>query len=395
MNKFWHRIFVLFTIFFAVSLSCVVVSAQRKTQTKRVSKVQAKTENRRAIILKILQGFYDESKFPGAIAGVSFSDGSSAAVAIGYANRDTKTPMRKSDFLHAGSVGKTFFAALALQLVAEKRIKLDDQTSKYLDREEWFSRLPNGKTITVRMLLNHTTGLPSFGNEFFQELAKSPGKERSPLEGVKSILDAKPLHPAGTKFSYSDVNYLLLGLVVEKVTGRKAYDEITRRLLKPLNLRQIVPADRPTIPGLVPGYAGVENPFGGDEIMKNGKLLFDPRFEWAGGGFVSNAEDLARWFAAYCQGRAFDSKLLPEVFTAVDAPELGEGARYGLGVVIQDTPLGKAYGHGGFFPGYVTWVRYYPKQRMAVALQLNTSDDNLIKKSVRDVLNDLATALSQ
>ncbi len=69
--------------------------------------------------------------------------------------------------------------------------------------------------------------------------------------------------------------------------------------------------------------------------------------------------------------------------------------RYGLGVVIQDTPLGRAYGHGGFFPGYVTWVRYYPKQRMAVALQLNTSDDNLIKKPVRDVLNDLAAGLSQ
>ena len=228
-----------------------------------------------------------------------------------------------------------------------------------------------------------------------RELAKSPSTEHSPLDGVKSILGAKPLHSAGTKFSYSDVNYLLLGLVVENVTGRKAYDEIKRRLLKPLNFRRIIPADRPTIPGLVPGYAGAANPFGGDQMVKSGKLILDPRFEWAGGGFISNAEDLARWFAAYCQGRAFNPKLLPEVFTAVDAPELGEGARYGLGVVIQDTPLGKAYGHGGFFPGYVTWVRYYPKQRIAVALQLNTSVDNLIKAPIREVLNDLAAGLSR
>ena len=395
MNRSWNRIFILFTVCFVALLNFNVVPAQQKTQTKLISDAQTKTENRHAKIQKILQEFYDGSKFPGAIVGISFADGSSAAVPIGYANRDIKTPMHKSDLLHAGSVGKTFFAALALQLVAEKRINLNDEIAKYLSGEAWFSRIPNSKAITVRMLLNHTSGLPSYGNEFLQDLVKFPSKDRSPLDSVKSILDAKPLHPAGTKFSYSDVNYLLLGLVVENVTGKKAYDEIKRRLLKPLNLRRTVPADRPTIPGLVPGYAGAGNPFGGDRIMKDGRLVFDPRFEWAGGGFVSNAEDLARWFAGYCQGRAFDSKLLPEVFTAVDAPELGEGARYGLGVVIQDTPLGKAYGHGGFFPGYVTWVRYYPKQRIAVALQLNTSDDDLIKKSVRDVLNDLAATLSQ
>ncbi len=395
MNKYWYRMIVSFAVFFAVSLSCGVVSAQRKTRTERGSGAQIITERRREIIQKVLREFQAESKFPGANAGVYFAEGSSLAVAIGHANRDTKTLMRKSDLLHAGSVGKTFFAALALQLVAEKRINLDDPITQYLDKEAWFSRLPNSRAITVRMLLNHTSGLPSYGNEFLQGLVKFPGKERSPLDSVKSILDAKPLHPAGTKFSYSDINYLLLGLVVEKVTGKKAYDEIKRRWLKPLNLRRIVPADSPTIPGLVPGYAGAENPFGGDQIMKNGRLVLDPRFEWAGGGFVSNAEDLARWFAAFCQGRVFARKLLPEVFTTVDAPELREGARYGLGVVVHDTLLGKAYGHGGFFPGYVTWVRYYPKQRMAIALQLNTSDDNLIKKSVRDVLNDLAVALSQ
>jgi D-alanyl-D-alanine carboxypeptidase len=195
--------------------------------------------------------------------------------------------------------------------------------------------------------------------------------------------------------AYSDLNYSVLGLVSESVTGKRAYDEIRRRLLKPLRLGRIIPADRPAIPGLVPGYAGAGNPFGGDEIMKNGKLVLDPRFEWAGGGFVANAEDLARWIAAYCQGRAFNSKLLPEVFKGVDAPPLGAGARYGLGVVIEDTPMGKAYGHGGFFPGYVTWVRWYPERRIAVAVQLNTSDDALITRPIRDVMNDLVKAVEE
>lgn len=393
-SRFITKALFLFLIWMLPAALSADAAAQRLPREKKVA-AQTKNENHRATIQKILQEFRDESKFPGAVAGVSFADGISMAVAVGYADRDAKTPMRESDLLHAGSVGKTFFAAFALQLVAEKRLKLDDRIAKYFGKEEWFSRLPNNETITVRMLLNHTSGLSPFGGGFMQELAKSPGKERDPFEGVKSILGTKPLHAAGTKFSYTDVNYLLLAMIAEKVSGKKAYDEIKRRLLKPLNLRKIVPAASPTIPRLVPGYAGAGNPFGGDQMMKDGRLLLNPRFGWAGNGFVSNAEDLARWYSAYCMGRAFNSRLLPEVFTAVDAPELGQGARYGLGVVIHDTPLGKAYGHGGFFPGYVTWVRYYPNQRIAVALQLNTSDDSLIKKPIRDVLNDLAVGLSQ
>jgi len=365
------------------------------TPCQRLAAQSSKTQTRSEKVRRILQDFRDKSGFPGAIAGVYFADGTSLAVAVGYANRETRTPMRKSDLLHAGSVGKMLFASLALQLIAERRMSLDDRIEQYLGRESWFARLPNGKDISVRMLLNHTSGLPEFGDEFMRGLAQFPSRERSPLEGVKSVLGAKPLHPAGTKFSYSDVNYLVLGLVIEQVSGKSAYGEIRRRVLKPLALRRILPADRPVIPGLVPGYAGASNPFGGDEIMKNGRLVFDPRFEWAAGGFVANAEDLARWIAAFCQGRAFNSKLLPEVFKGVDAPGLGKGARYGFGVVIEDTPIGKAYGHGGFFPGYVTWVRWYSQQRTAVALQLNTSDDALIARPVRDVMNDLVTALYQ
>jgi D-alanyl-D-alanine carboxypeptidase len=352
-------------------------------------------QGRREQVQMILQEFQNKSRFPGAIAGVYFADDTSLAVAVGYANRDVRTIMRASDLLHVGSVGKTLFAALALQLIAERRLSLDDRIAQYLGRESWFARLPNGTEITVRMLLNHTSGLPQFGDEFMRGLAQFPSIERSPLDGVKSVLGAKPLHPVGTKFSYSDVNYLVLGLVIEHVSGKPAYDEIRRRLLKPLGLRRILPADRPVIPGLVPGYAGASNPFGGDEILKNGRLVFDPRFEWAAGGFVANAEDLARWIAAYCQGRAFNSKLLPEVLNGIEAPELGAGARYGLGIVIEDTPMGRAYGHGGFFPGYITWVRWYPQQRIAVALQLNTSDDALIARPIRDVMNDLVKALSQ
>src|SRR5262247_2668775 len=127
-------------------------------------------QSRREKVQRILREFQDKSGFPGAIAGVYFADGSSLAVAVGYADRDTKKQMRESDRLHAGSVGKTFFAALALQLVSQRRLSLDDPIAKYLGREPWFQHLPNANAITVRMLLNHTSGLPSYGNKFIQEL---------------------------------------------------------------------------------------------------------------------------------------------------------------------------------------------------------------------------------
>jgi len=343
-------------------------------------------------VRRVLEEFRTASGFPGAIAGVTYADGTSFAVAVGTSDRDAETPMKETDLMHGGSVGKTFFAALALKLVGEDRLSLDDNISNYLGKEPWFEGLPNAGAITVRMLLNHTSGLPGYGDTFMQGLVESPGKERSPLDAVKSILGEKPANAAGAAFLYSDVNYQVLAFVVEHVTGKPAYDDIRRRILKPLGLARIVPADRPKIPGLVSGYAGAKNPFGGDKMLVNGALALDPRFEWGGGGFVTNPRDLARWIADFCEARAFSPKLLPEIFTTVDAPELGKGARSGLGVEVEQTPLGEAYGHGGYFPGYFTQVRWYPGKRIAVAVQINTSDDSLVKRSLKDVVDDLAQA---
>ncbi len=118
-NKFSRLVTKTLALLFIWMLASNANFVAQQSPRKRNLSAQTKTENRRATIQKILQEFQDGSKFPGAIAGVSFADGSSLAVAVGYANRDAKTPIRKSDLLHAGSVGKTFFAALALQLDAE------------------------------------------------------------------------------------------------------------------------------------------------------------------------------------------------------------------------------------------------------------------------------------
>jgi D-alanyl-D-alanine carboxypeptidase len=343
----------------------------------------------------ILERFRSESRFPGAVAGAWFADGSSAIAAVGLADRDLQSPMTDQALLHAGSVGKTFFAALILQLVGEGRIGLDDLVTRYLGAEEWYQGIPNRETITVRMLLNHTSGLPEYGGEFMTSLIKEPGRTRQPLDAVKSITGAGALFPAGTRFGYTDVNYQLLLLLAERVTGQSPYSEIERRILRPHHLAAIVPADRKRIPGLVQGYAGEGNFMGFDAVMMDGELILDPAFEGGGGGFVTNASDLARWMPLFAEGKVFPVSLLPEVRRGVPAGQLdvGKDAQSGLGLEIVSTPLGLGYGHGGFFPGYLSLVLWYPDVGIALAIQVNSSASNALARPLREVLHEMARAL--
>ena len=344
----------------------------------------------------IVERFRSESRFPGAVAGAWFADGSSVVVAVGLADRDLRLPMTDRALLHAGSVGKTFFAALVLQLVGEGRVGLDDRVSRYLGAESWYATIPNSETITVRMLLNHTSGIPEYGSDFMASLIRDPGHVRSPLDAVKSVAGARAAFPAGTAFGYSDVNYQLLQLLAERVTGRPAYVEIRRRLLEPHRLSSVVPADRKAIPRLVRGYAGEGNFMGFDAVMNDGHLILDPSFEGGGGGFVTNAGDLARWMPLFVEGKAFPARLLPDVLHGVPAGQLdvGRDALSGLGVEIVQTPLGRAYGHGGFFPGYLSLVLWYPEVGIALAIQVNSSASDALSRPLRDVLHEAARAVA-
>ena len=110
-------------------------------------------------------------------------------------------------------------------------------------------------------------------------------------------------------------------MIIEQVTGRKFYDEANRRLLKPLKLRDTIPQDGLKLKGVVQGYAGPNNPFGGKDAMINeGRFAINPQFEWTGGGFASTAHDFARWAKMIYEGRAYSSDLLPQVLDGIPAP---------------------------------------------------------------------------
>ena len=344
-----------------------------------------------------LKEFHSAGNFPGATAGFALPGKEAFGLAVGLSNRESQTPMKPNHLLLQGSVGKTYVAAVALQLVQEKKLGLDDKIEKYLGTLPWFSRLPNARDITVRMLMNHTSGLVryEFKEQFVKDLTASPDKVWKPEELVSYILDTAPPFAAGKGWDYSDTNYIVLGMIIEKITGKTYYAEMRRRVLTPFKLSQTVPSDRRIIPNLSQGYAGADNPFGGRDAMINdkGEMIINPQFEWTGGGIASTASDLARWASLLYEGKVFDAAMLSAMLEGVPA-RLGPEAKYGLGVIIRPTPLGISYGHSGFFPGYITEVMYFPQLKTAIAIQVNTSVPRATGKPLRVVITELAQIIA-
>jgi D-alanyl-D-alanine carboxypeptidase len=343
-----------------------------------------------------LDSMHRAGSFPGATLGVALSNGRTLALAVGQADTARDLPMTPEARMLQGSVGKTYVAAVALQLVREGKLELDAKVSRYLGHESWYDRLPNARDITVRMLMNHTSGIERY--EFKQAvtdlITSDPDHVWTPTERVSYVLGDSAPFAAGAGWEYSDTNYIVLGMIIERITGRQLYDEIRTRLLEPLGLNNTIPSDRRQLPGVVQGYAGPDNAFGGsDAMIVDSRFIINPQLEWAGGGFASTTEDLARWASALWGGEVLDSVALAWHVDGVPA-RLGQNTRYGLGVILRVTPLGRAHGHSGFFPGYLTEVMYFPDPGFAIALQVNTSVARTLGAPLTRMLLDLAAIVA-
>lgn len=293
--------------------------------------------------------------------------------------------MKPEQRMLAGSTGKTFFAALAMRLIAEGNLSLDEKVSHYLGTEPWYSTLQNAETITVRQLMHHTTGIEEYYElgDFMQRLRKEPDKTWTPDECISYTLGRPPLFAAGTDWSYADTNYLILGLVMERITKQNAYDQIKEHYLTPNKLKSTEPSTKRTLDKLVVGISGPNSPFGvTGPVLVNDQMLINPQMEWAGGGFISNTPDLVRWAKVYYEAAFVPEPIRIEMRTGVPA-KTGKNHAYGLGVQIRPSALGTSYGHGGWFPGYLTEMDYFPEKKLAVAIQLSTDDFQKLKKAPR------------
>ncbi|HET6868338.1 MAG TPA: serine hydrolase domain-containing protein [Solirubrobacteraceae bacterium] len=269
--------------------------------------------------------------------------------ARGVADVRTQRPMRATDHFRIGSVTKSFVATVALQLVDEGRLSLSDTVEQWLP-----GILPYGDKVTLRELLNHTSGIP---DALFvtRELIYSgdPFRTWSPREIVALIAGEPQLFPSGSAYYYSSTNTVLAGLIIEQATGHPLGDEIERRIIRPLHLRDTsFPVIDPSIAS--PSARGYSLAHDDQGNPIEGPLLdvtdYNPSGAWAAGNMISNVEDIARFYRALLGGRLLSPARLADMKTTVD---VGPGERYGLGLDVLDTPCGPLYGHTGGVPGFV------------------------------------------
>ena len=351
-----------------------------QTATPPATSNEAKVASLSERVKARLQGLMATEKFPGAQVGFVYVDGQtpdgkpryvSGSVAIGVSDLQTGATLKTTDRLLAASIGKTFVATLTMMLVQEGKLKLDDKIQTWLGSEPWFNQLPNAPDITLRMLLNHSSGIENHAemSSFEKQTLKSSARNINYDELIAYVLKKKPLFPAGQGYNYSDTNYILVGMIIEKATGRSLYELIVEKILKPFKLERTIPSNALTLPEMSNGY--LDN----GPVIVNGKFRINPQWEWAGGGFASTAEDLARWGHLLYEGKVLSPGSLDEMIRSTST---GEGALYGLGVMISRSNFGRTYGHDGDFPGYISDLRYYTKYKVTVAVMVNSDRASVI-----------------
>ncbi|MCW2984899.1 MAG: hypothetical protein JWR63_2469 [Conexibacter sp.] len=289
---------------------------------------------------------------PGAVVFVR--DGRrTVRVARGFSDLARKTPMRPTERFRVGSVTKTFVATVVLQLAGEGRLSLDDTVERWLP-----GLVPNGQDITIRQLLNHTSGLFDYTQDSTVLRPYLRGHltvARSPRTLVARATAHPPLFPPGTQWSYSNTGYIVLGLIAEAAGGAPLGSQLIQRIFTPLGLAGTTFETLPRISGRhAHGYLATNNG------RERDVTVFSPSFAWAAGAIASTADDLARFYRALLQGRLLRPDLLGAMKTTVAMGPPGES--YGLGLwrtrslglsPTNSLTCGSVWGHNGDFPGYL------------------------------------------
>ncbi|MEF9915503.1 serine hydrolase domain-containing protein [Streptomyces sp. P5-A9] len=306
-------------------------------------------------VRKSLRALVSEDGFPGALASLTDRNGRTRNYTAGVGNLKTGAKVPVDGQVRIASNTKMFTATVVLQLVGEGKIGLDTPVETYLPglvRGEGI----DGRNITVRQLLQHTSGLPDYDEEVVRDyLTKQRHRYFEPREVLGLALAKKALFAPGAGWSYSNTNYVLAGLLVQKVTGRPIGEEITDRIIERIGLRHTYwpGVGEQTIDGRHPhGYFATAPNTPYTDVTES-----DPSASWAAGQLIGTPSDLNRFLTALLDGKLLKPELLKEMQTTVEAPDLdtvGDG-RYGLGLATFKLSCGGfAWTHGGNAPGYTT-----------------------------------------
>lgn len=316
----------------------------------------------RATLDTTMQAAFTDSGLPGVAASIWIGDQRWDSV-LGVRDTTTQEPYRADDHVRIASITKSFTATAVLQLVDAGALSLDNTL------EPFVPGITNGDVITVRQLLGMQSGIFDFTSDpgFTARFDADPTLAWTP-DDVLAIVNANP--PAfapGAQTQYCDTNYVLLGLIIEAVTGRPAGEVIVEQVVEPLGLASTVFPTDPTVPEPHP-TAYVPDP---DDPSTPPKVVNDvnPAVAWTAGAMISSLEDLRVWGEELASGSLLSPELQRERLTSNRFSPTGINFGYGLGV----ERLNDIVGHNGAIYGYSTVVFRYPEVDMTVVVVSNSS----------------------
>ncbi|MFJ2238364.1 serine hydrolase domain-containing protein [Streptomyces sp. NPDC087859] len=307
---------------------------------------------------KAIEKVRQQAGIPGVVAGLWMPGKGSYVRATGVADTATRKPMTSDVFVRIGSETKTFTVTALLKLVDDGLIGLDDPISDYIHG------VPKGHRITLRHLAEMRSGLFPYTEDadFQHDLLSNPKRSFTPREVLAYGFKHKNTFAPGKQFEYSNTNLILLGLVVEKVSGHRLDDFIEKRVLRPARLSHTLFPRGFEFPR--PHPRGYTNQTLTGEVTDS--TNWNPSWAWAAGAMISDLHDLRRWAKIVATGTLLRPRTQEQRLTML--PTGHPGTSYGLGIFNSDGWIG----HNGSIPGYETVTVYLPSKKATLVLMLNT-----------------------
>lgn len=364
-----HKSFFIRLIFLLVCFAAVITPAQTKS-TIESNASSAKVD---AYVLEKMKA----RNIPGLSLAIVRDGKIILAKGYGMANLELSVPATEKTIYHLASVTKTFTAMATMMLVQEGKISLEEPISKY------FSDLPEAwRAVKIRQLLNHTSGIKSFSNN--DKIPCQVGKSESEY-GRADVLKEVACLPLefspGERWSYGDTGYHLLGMLIEKVSGKDYEQFLSERIFQPLEMRDTrLNSYNQLLKNRADGYSYSDGKF------RNAGLL--PLFEFANAGLVSTVLDMAKLNIAFTSEKLLRRATLEQMMTNAKLNSGEIVPSYGLGVGITPFRGRKRIGHnggGGF--GFATSLTHFINEKVTVVVLANT---DLPTGSVGEMANEIA-----
>ncbi|MER5641433.1 serine hydrolase domain-containing protein [Kitasatospora sp. NPDC002227] len=321
-------------------------------------------------------------RVPGAIVAVRTPQWGTWIQTLGTENLQSGAPIRAADHMRVGSITKTFTGTVILQLVQEGRLSLDDTVGSYLPD------VPNGRNITIRQLLQMTSGLYNYSEdlEFNRALDERPQTRYTPADLLKIAFAHDPYFAPGCGYHYSNTNTILLGLLAEQLTGHPLAEEMQHRIFEPLGMHETsMPSDGTVLPApYAHGYEFINNVDSltapvltekdaawADWSAGNPKDVTHVNASWTGaaGEAISTVGDILRWAPALANGDLLSPELQRERLTFVPTTNPPSGLGYGLAIADFRGFLG----HTGQISGYNSFEGHDPSLGASVVVLVNTN----------------------